>query len=99
MDDAVEEVDNGSAAVAPVPPCIVLLEGGAGVRVVVDDRGAEVGLVSLRTDDVLVQTVSSVAQDKCNTELLDFLAKALAVRRSTLTVRPSLLDVGPKEPS
>eukprot|EP00892_Ulva_mutabilis_P009543 jgi/Ulvmu1/6961/UM033_0018.1 len=85
MDDAVEEGEE-EKKLPPVPPCVVLLPDGAGVRFSVDDRGSEAGFIKIRTDDVLVQTISSVANDKCNEELLDFLAKAMLLRRSTLAV-------------
>lgn len=85
MDDAVEEGED-DARMPPVPPCVVLLHDGAGVRFSVDDRGAAAGFVKVRTEDVLVQTVSSVANDKCNAELLDFLAKAMLLRRASLSV-------------
>ena len=74
-------------APAPAPPCVVLLSEGAGVKIDVTDRGESVGIIAIRPDDVLVQTVSSVANEKCNAELLEFFAKALAIRRSTLSVR------------
>jgi hypothetical protein len=86
MDDAVDEALDAIEAAVPIPPCCVLLEEGAGVKLDLIDRGAEVGIVSIRPDDVLLQTRSSVANEKCNSEVLDFLAKALAVRRSTLSV-------------
>ena len=60
---------------------------GAGVKFAVDDRGNKAGFIKVRTDDVMVQMTSSVANDKCNTELLDFLAQSLALRRSNLAVR------------
>lgn len=89
MDDAVDETppaDSESAAV-PVPPCCVLLDGGAGVRLEIADRGTAAGIVSIRPDDVLLQTRSSVANEKCNEEVLEWLSRALALRRSTLSVR------------
>jgi hypothetical protein len=86
MDDAVDEALDAIEAAVPIPPCCVLLEEGAGAKLDLIDRGAEVGIVSIRPDDVLLQTRSSVANEKCNSEVLDFLAKALAVRRSTLSV-------------
>lgn len=85
MDDAVEEGEEDSRT-PPVPPCIVLLADGAGARFSIDDRGAQTGFIKVRPDDVLAQTVSSAANDSCNGELLDFLAKAMLLRRSTLSV-------------
>lgn len=76
-----------AAAPAPVPPCIVLLPGGAGVILDLTDRASATGLVKIRPDVVLAASSASVANPKCNDELLDFLARALAVRRSTLAVR------------
>lgn len=89
MDDAVVEAPDATAADAPMPapPCVVLLDTGAGVRVDIDDRAAEAAIIAIRADDVLVATAASVANEKCNAELLDFFARALAVRRSTLSVR------------
>lgn len=96
MDDAVDEEDGASAAAAvPVPPCCVLLQEGAGVKLDIIDRGTQVGIVSIRPDDVLLQTRSSAANEKCNLEVLDFLAKALAVRRSSLSVRLRFARVSP----
>ena len=88
MDDAVDETPpvEGELAVVPVPPCCVLLGGGAGVRLEIADRGTAAGIVSIRPDDVLLQTRSSVANEKCNEEILEWLARALALRRSTLSV-------------
>lgn len=85
MDDAVEEGEE-EARRPPVPPCVVLLAEGAGARFTIDDRGAQTGFIKVRADDVLAQTVSSVANETCNGELLDFLAKAMLLRRGTLSV-------------
>lgn len=60
---------------------------GSGVKFTVDDRGNKAGFIKVRTDDVMVQTTRSVANDQCNSELLDFLAQSLALRRSVLSVR------------
>lgn len=67
-------------------PCLQ----GSGVKFAVDDRGSRAGFIKIRTDDVMVQTTSSVANPKCNAELLDFLSQSLALRRSNLSVRHSL---------
>ena len=76
-----------AAAPAPAPPCVVLLDDGAGVHVDVVDRGDSTGIIAVRPQEVRVQAMASVANEKCNAELLEFLAKALALRRSTLSVR------------
>jgi hypothetical protein len=68
---------------------------GSGVKFSVDDRGSKAGFIKIRADDVLVQTTSSVANQKCNLELLDFLAHALALRRSSLSVRRPAWLAGP----
>lgn len=60
---------------------------GSGVKFTVDDRGNKAGFIKVRIDDVMVQMTSSAANEKCNAELLDFLAQALALRRSNLAVR------------
>jgi hypothetical protein len=65
---------------------MVLHTQGSGVKFTVDDRGSKAGFIKIRTEDVMVQMTSSVANERCNTELLDFLAHSLALRRSNLAV-------------
>lgn len=90
FDDAVECVDSGSggaaSAAAPVPPCVLALPGGAGLVIDAEDKGERPGIVKVRPDVVRVQLTTSLANDKCNVELLDFLSRALATRRSALSV-------------
>jgi hypothetical protein len=68
---------------------------GSGVKFTVDDRGNKAGFIKIRTEDVMVQMTSSVANEKCNAELLDFLAQSLALRRSNLAVRPPPSGIPP----
>ena len=87
LDDSVELRDARAQGQAPVPPCIVQLSGGAGIVIEVEDKCDRIGIINIKPEVVRVQITTSVANVKCNEELTDFLATALAVRLSALSVR------------